>query len=387
MILLLVLTSCTSKNTEKVVSEGITTTKVITEEQFRNIEEFSGLDDQALLRYVEDDIYSRLVDELNSEEYFVENISAVYISKEYLEELEYNSQSNIYFGCTVEELEQAFEGKKYVFTLGEDNTTIVREQEVIDEVSYYEMLKNVAIGTGVILVCVTVSVVTAGSAPAVSMIFAASAKTAAEFAVSGAVISGVSTGIVKGYETKDFEAALNAGLMAGSEGYKWGAISGALVGGATKTIALKGATLNGLSMNQAAIIQKESGYPLDVIKEFKNMEQYNICKKAGLKPKMINGKVSLVRDIDPNYVDELTGKTNLQLMKDGKAPFDKNGNKYELHHIGQKKDSPLAILTQEEHRKNGNNKIWHVTGKASEIDRPEFSKIKGEYWKYFASLY
>ena len=392
LVMILALSGCSTKVPENNTTE-VTAIATTTEEiQINAIEtditkSFTGLDDENLLAYIEDDIYAQLVAELDSDEYFVENVSAVYLSKEYIEELEYNSQANVYFGYTIAELDAAFEGKKYCFTLGEDNTTIVKEQEVIEETSYYEMLKNVAIGTGVILICVTVSVVTAGSAPAVSMIFAASAKNATTFALSGALISGVSTGIVTGYQTGDFDAALNAGLMAGSEGYKWGAITGAITGGTSEAIALKGATLNGLTMNEAAMIQKESGYPLDVIKEFKSMDQYNICKEAGLTPKMINGKMSLVREIDPNYVDDLTGKTNLQLMQEGKAPFDPTGEKYQLHHIGQKNDSTLAILTKEEHMLNGNNTIWHELGGTSEIDRTEFDKIRSAYWKYIASMY
>ena len=136
LALALVLVGCTAKTTDKVaVEESIISTEVLTEGQIASddnskiVNSFSGLDDEALLRYVEDDIYDKLVNELDSEDYFVENVSAVYLSKEYLEELEYNSQSNIYFGYTVDELDQAFEGKKYVFTLGEDNTTVVRDNK------------------------------------------------------------------------------------------------------------------------------------------------------------------------------------------------------------------------------------------------------------------
>ena len=140
---------------------------------------FSGMNDPNLLRYTEDIIYQNLVTSLDSEEYFVENVSAIYISQEYIDELAYNSQENIYFGYTLQELSEQFQGKKYVFTLGDDGTTIVTEFENYDD-TYDRALKNVSIGTGVILVCVTVSVVTAGAgAPAISMIFAASAKTAA----------------------------------------------------------------------------------------------------------------------------------------------------------------------------------------------------------------
>ena len=139
-----------------------------------DIPEYASLDDVELLAHVEDLIYRETVLSLNSEEYFVENVSAVYISKEYLEEVAFNSQANIYFGYTLAELDELFQGARYIFTLGEDGQTTVQELQEIEDVSTETMLKNVAVGTGVILVCVTVSVVSAGTgAPAVSMIFAA----------------------------------------------------------------------------------------------------------------------------------------------------------------------------------------------------------------------
>ena len=136
--------------------------------------EFSDLSDSDLLRYVEDNVYQNLVGDLNSDQYFVENVSAVYVSEEYLEELSYNSQSNIFFGYTLAELDEQFQGTRYVFTQGEDGETVVIPLETYDD-SYEKTVKNVAAGAGVILLCVTVSAVTAAGAPAISMIFAASA--------------------------------------------------------------------------------------------------------------------------------------------------------------------------------------------------------------------
>lgn len=353
--------------------------------EFQNIiPEYDSLSDPDLIRYVEDSVYDDIVTQLNSEGYFVENVQGIYISKEYIDELEYNSQSNIFFGYTLNELEEQFQGSKFVFTLGDDGATTVKELEEYDD-TLEQVIKNVAIGTGVILLCVTVSVVTGGvGAAAVSMIFAASAKTAATFAVSSAVMGGVGAGIAKGIETKDFDEAMKAAALAGSEGFKWGAITGAVAGGAAEAIALKGATLNGLTMNQAATIQKESKYPLDVIKQFKNMDQYDICKKAGLVAKKINGKTALVRPVDLNYVDEATGLTNLQRMQKGLAALDSKGNAYELHHIGQHADSTLALLTQEEHRLGDSYSIWHELVGESEIDRKAFDLIRKDFWKSMA---
>ena len=351
---------------------------------------FSEMSDPNLLRYTEDTIYESLVSALDSEEYFVENVSAIYISQEYIDELAYKSQANIYFGYTLQELAEQFQGKKYVFTLGDDGSTIVTEFEDYDD-TYDRALKNVAIGTGVILVCVTVSVVTGGlGAPAVSMIFAASAKTGTIMALSGGAMGCISAGIVTGMQTGDMDEALKAAALAGSEGYKWGAISGAVSGGIGQTIALKGATMNGLTMNEAAAIQRESKYPLDVIKQFKSMEQYEICRDAGLKAVTVNGKTSLVRAIDLDYVDEL-GRTNLQRMKQGLAAIDPNsGVSYELHHIGQKTESTLAILTKAEHMQGGNNAIWHEFGVASEVHSASTQSMwltqKQTYWKQLAVL-
>ena len=203
---------------------------------------FKGLNDPMLLQYVEDSVYSDLVNEFSSEDYIIENVKATYVSKEYLEEVSYNSQTNIFFGYTLAELDAQFYGTRYIFTLGDNGETTVIPFENYDD-TYEKVLKNVATGAGVILVCVTVSVVTGGVGLApVSMVFAASAKTASSFAISGALFGGVSSGIVEGIKTKNFDAALKASALGGSEGFKWGAISGALAGGASELSAIHRAT-------------------------------------------------------------------------------------------------------------------------------------------------
>lgn len=413
------LTGCTVKSSNTNTSKQVEVTTVLTEEMTTLVDEqitssqnsqpdtvsqmtydtnseeyinslgFSSLNDADFMRYVEDTVYSDLVNQLNSNDYFVENVEAVYISKEYLDELAYNSQENIYFGYKLSELDEAFQGQKYIFTLGDNGQTDVKLFEEYDD-TFDKVIRNVAIGTGVILLCVTVSVVTGGlGAPAASMIFAASAKSATVFALSSGVISGVSAGVVEGLQTHDFDKAIKAAALKGSEGFMWGAVTGAVVGGATEAIALKGATMNGLTMNEAATIQKETKYPLDVIKQFSNMDQYQICKDAGLTAKMVNGKTALIRNIDLNYIDEATGLTNLELMQQGKAAIDPvSGIAYDLHHIGQKTDSTLAILTKAEHMQNGNNKIWHVFDKASEVHAPgnNWDKQRAEFWIEMAKL-
>ena len=71
--------------------------------------------------------------------------------------------------------------------------------------AYDRVIRNVAIGTGVILVCVTVSVVSAGvGAPAVSMIFAMAAKEGAVGGLLGAAKSGVPAFVATAVRTGSF---------------------------------------------------------------------------------------------------------------------------------------------------------------------------------------
>jgi hypothetical protein len=347
---------------------------------------FTGMSDETLLPYIEDTVYSQLVADLDSDEFFIEDVSAVYVSQEYLTELAYNSQENVFFGYSLSGLDEYFQGTRYVFTVDDNGQTTVEPLQVVKDTTYEQLLKNVAVGTGVILVCVTVSAVTGGlgTAPAVSMIFAVAAKTAATCALSGTLISGGSAAVVKGYETGDLSEALKAGALGASEGYKWGAISGAITGAASETWGLFRATRlgktveNGLTMNQAAMIQKETGYPLNIIKQFHSYDEYLVFKNAGLQSRMINGQLALVRsDINLSRVDEY-GRTNLERMLSGKAPLDSTGKPFELHHIGQKNNGSLAILTSKEH----DAASLHGFVSKSEIDRDAFNATrKPEFWK------
>lgn len=390
----------TQDNTSESVEEEVSSTeKSETEEQaiasadpavYQNIEdqkiadENLDLSDENLQQYLRDRIYTEAIEEFDSDEYCVENVQTIYYSKEYIEQLAYNSQENLYFGFTQAELDSQFQGKKYVFTLDENTgeTTVV-EVESYEDHSTEEILKNVAIGTGVILVCVTVSVATGGTAPAVSMIFALGAKTGTAMALSGGAIGGLSAGLVKGYQTGSFSDAMNVAALGASDGFKWGAIVGALSGGATEAWGLHKATANRLTMNEAAAIQRESKYPLDLISQFKSKAEYEIYRDAGLRTQMVNGKLALVRDIDLNYKSSLpdgTEVTNLQRMQRGYAPLDPaTGKAYQLHHINQDPNGTLAILKEAEHQ--GNSSILNNPDIVeSKIDRDAFSKIRKDFW-------
>lgn len=224
---------------------------------------FASLSDPNLLQYIEDSTYSSLASSFSSDDYIIKEVNAIYISNEYLEELEYNSKTNVFFGYSLTELDERFIGTRYAFTLGSDGATTVEALEFTKDETYNQILKNVAIGTGVILICVTVSVVSAGlGAPAVvSAVFAASAKTATAFAIKGAAFGGITAGIVKGIETNNFGEAVKAAALAGSEGFKWGAITGAVSGSVKELHRIR------------TIIPTPRASELKVLQQYKGTEQ------------------------------------------------------------------------------------------------------------------
>lgn len=406
LVIILCFTGCTmdSKGASEIVTtvqETIAETSDVTETQESETEEttfsnsttateaqnlnYTSLNDPELLQYVKDTVYTDVVEGLNSEKYFVENVDTVYVSKEYLDELSYNSQENVYFGYTLSDITSEWDDTKYIFTVDDNGQTTVQAFEEYDD-TYDKAIRNVAIGTGVILVCVTVSVVTGGVgiAPAISMIFAASAKTGAAMALSSGVIGGAATAITCGIEGKSLDDTLKETTLSASEGFMWGAITGAVTGGAGKAIALKGATLNGLTMNEAAQIQKESKYPLDLIKSMHSMEEYEVYKNAGVKSMTINGESMLIRkDLDITSVVDDMGRTNLERMQDGLAALDKDGHAYELHHIGQRNDSPLAILTRKEH---DNTALHWNTNTDNPSSQSGWSSQKRKFWEAIAKM-
>ena len=151
---------------------------------------FITLSDPALHTYVKDSLSENLAS-LDTEKYKVENVEVVYYSKEFLDELEYNSKENIYFGYTLSELEEQFQGEKYIFTLGENGETVVKTFEDYDD-SKEKLIRNVAIGAGVIIICVTVIALAPEASGAVAkqgtkMVFAVSSKSAKELAKDASI--------------------------------------------------------------------------------------------------------------------------------------------------------------------------------------------------------
>jgi len=146
----------------------------------------------------------------------------------------------------------------------------------------------------------------------------------------------------------------------------------------------------GLTDEEKAKIKDETGWSDEIIDCIQNMKQYEILKNAGLKEVEINGRKCLIKEnIDLDYTDE-DGISNRDRIARGLSPLDSNtGKPLELHHLGQKKDSPLVELTEEEHRTgdlgNGkkNHSLWHRSGAESEVhgEGSTWDVERKAYWK------
>lgn len=152
-----------------------------------------------------------------------------------------------------------------------------------------------------------------------------------------------------------------------------------------------------MNIEERKQLQLQTGWPSEIVDAISSAEEARIYQRARLKAARIGGRWALIRsDIEwsdysirrntwlKNYLaeyDHAAEYNNADLIGEGLPPRDRNGDPYELHHIGQRQDSPLAELTWAEHMGDGNNTILHKTGKESEIDRQTFDHEKTAYWK------
>ncbi len=101
-------------------------------------------------------------------------------------------------------------------------------------------------------------------------------------------------------------------------------------------------------------------------------------------PIQFNGNKVYQRNdlVDPSRVDSQTGLTNLDLMKNGLAPYGPDGKKVNLHHMLQTQDGPIAEVTQSFHQQNSG--AIHINSGSdipSGINRSQFEKWKKDYWR------
>lgn len=134
--------------------------------------------------------------------------------------------------------------------------------------------------------------------------------------------------------------------------------------------------------NRVECIQDVSEYLKTVLPEI-SPEELAIYENAELKVEQVGDRVCLTQpDIDLDYKDA-NGMTNLERMENGLAPINpKDGLPYELHHVGQKNNAPLAELTHSQHMSPETNKTLHPVRSGSEVDHGySWRDVREDHWK------
>lgn len=134
-------------------------------------------------------------------------------------------------------------------------------------------------------------------------------------------------------------------------------------------------------INEKNRIGKQSKYNADVNEYISTTKELEVYQNESLEEDDINGRVVLKDNrIDLNFKDA-KGKTNLERMEKGLAPWDEDGRPYNLHHIGQKVDSPLAELKDNIHKQN--DSILHDKNITTEVHdgNINWDKERANHWK------
>lgn len=130
------------------------------------------MSDADFVKKLEDAIYQLIVKDLdengNRKGLQIQDVKAVYLSKEYLEQYAYNTKETKFFGTTLGELEKKFDKQKYVFDIDENGKTVSHAVDDFDN-TFDEVTQAALLGTGVILISVTIVCAT-GGAPVTALV-------------------------------------------------------------------------------------------------------------------------------------------------------------------------------------------------------------------------
>ncbi len=133
-------------------------------------------------------------------------------------------------------------------------------------------------------------------------------------------------------------------------------------------------------VNEKKNIEDKSEYSDKINENIRTVKELNIYENIPLEEVIVNDRLILKdNSINPDLTDAL-GRTNLERMEKGLAPLDEKGESYNLHHVGQKNDSPLAELKNGTH-KSEYSTLHDTSIKESAIDREGFDKERANHWK------
>lgn len=144
----------------------------------------------------------------------------------------------------------------------------------------------------------------------------------------------------------------------------------------------------GMSPAEYKEAQEATVYSPSILKYCRTLQEARYYHSLGLvegviggRPALLNPKLDFATKVPNVFIG--TEETNYDIMLRGQSPrlADDNSEYYELHHIGQYPDSPLAELPTYDHRYGGNYDILHTSiNEKSKINREAFNEERRQYW-------
>ena len=113
--------------------------------------------------------------------------------------------------------------------------------------------------------------------------------------------------------------------------------------------------------------------------------------KVGDTERDVSRRVYQRSDIDFNYIYTKTGKSNLELMLEGKAPIGNDGKPVQLHHILQKEIGPMVEVREMTHQEY--KRILHGLVENGDSFRndttlnKQYNNFRKKYWRWRAEEY
>lgn len=101
------------------------------------------------------------------------------------------------------------------------------------------------------------------------------------------------------------------------------------------------------------------------------------------------GNSALILQVDLDYYSDKYKKTNRELILAGRSPVVPSApdTVYDLHHIGQKKDSPLAIIPGNIHNSSKYYSVFHLSSNTSEnLHTTSFDLQRQKFWIVYVQM-
>jgi hypothetical protein len=135
---------------------------------------------------------------------------------------------------------------------------------------------------------------------------------------------------------------------------------------------------------QRQLIDELSPYTDQITPYIKTTQELSVYTQNGLQESKILDRPCLQLDINPETTDAM-GRSNRERMEAGRAPIDENGDPVNLHHIGQKENSPLAELPDRVHKEC--DAVLHDKSIPTEIhgEDSNWNVVRSQYWRERAS--